>query len=159
VGKGFALLCIIAYIPTFCDRRERSINAKWDAFRLMRAWRDVAKYGELTLIRTKALDAAKQYVMGWHPHGIMILSRLAVYGGYFEGKRDRFYIRSSLPSVTLRRSLALLNIPPPLFEQSCFPGLTTGLLQRRLSFTSLAAGRSRSGSVASTLRHPSRTRS
>jgi hypothetical protein len=38
-------------------------------------------------IRTTPLDGRKQYIFGWHPHGIIILSRVSVYGGVF---RDLF---------------------------------------------------------------------
>lgn len=27
------------------------------------------------------LDPSRQYILGWHPHGILLLSRFAIYGG------------------------------------------------------------------------------
>lgn len=105
IGLALAVALFLAYIPTFCDRRERRLTGTWDSFRKGTFWRLVAKYAEMTLVRTHELDPSKQYVMGWvsqqvqgkspsqdfiaarlqHPHGILILSRIAMYGGYFEG--------------------------------------------------------------------------
>lgn len=35
-------------------------------------------------VRTTPLDPSRQHIFGWHPHGIIILSRVAVYGGAFK---------------------------------------------------------------------------
>ena len=43
-------------------------------------WRLSQRYMEMELVREKALDPSKQYVFGIWPHGILILSRVAVYG-------------------------------------------------------------------------------
>lgn len=34
--------------------------------------------------REVELDPKKQYVFGWHPHGILLLSRFAIYGGLWD---------------------------------------------------------------------------
>ena len=30
------------------------------------------------------LDPSRQYIFGWHPHGILLLSRFAIYGGLWQ---------------------------------------------------------------------------
>lgn len=44
----------------------------------------VQAYFPAKLIRTVPLSPGKSYVFGWHPHGILILSRIFVYGGVWE---------------------------------------------------------------------------
>lgn len=34
--------------------------------------------------REVELDPARQYIFGWHPHGILLLSRFAIYGGLWD---------------------------------------------------------------------------
>ena len=41
-------------------------------------------YFPLRAIRTTPLDASRQYIFGWHPHGILVLSRIFCYGGVWE---------------------------------------------------------------------------
>jgi hypothetical protein len=136
IGTGISIACILAYLPTMFDGRHRRINSTWDAFRLMGIWRQVARYGNLTLIRTRILDPTQKYVMGWHPHGILILSRLAVYGGYFEGKRHAISVLRTFPPL----SFVCLSSP-----QSCFLESITEHWVQPPCFTFPVAERSRCG--------------
>lgn len=38
----------------------------------------------IKVIREQELDPKKKYIFGFHPHGIIVLSRLATYGGNWE---------------------------------------------------------------------------
>lgn len=60
VGRALAVALFLAYLPTFLDRRERRLTSNWDAFRMAKFWRYPFRYAEMTLIRTLALDPAKQ---------------------------------------------------------------------------------------------------
>lgn len=40
--------------------------------------------GSIKVIREAELDGKKKYIFGFHPHGIIVLSRLATYGGHWE---------------------------------------------------------------------------
>lgn len=72
------------YARSFFDNSQFKLGRAWDWFRMHWFWKYGHEYLNLRMIRTAALDAGKQYIFGWHPHGILILSRLAVYGGVFE---------------------------------------------------------------------------
>ena len=96
------------YAPSFLDGSSYRLGRPWDAFRHWAGWRLGHEYVGLRVVRTARLDgggagggagggggasgggasgdaaAAPQYVFGWHPHGILILSRMAMYGGVFE---------------------------------------------------------------------------
>lgn len=77
--------CLAAYAPSYLDRSQfRGSGRPWHWLRRLPFWRLGHEYVGLRLIRTARLDPAKQYVMAWSPHGIIILSRLAMYGGKFE---------------------------------------------------------------------------
>lgn len=38
----------------------------------------------MKVIREQELDSKKKYIFGYHPHGIIVLSRLATYAGNWE---------------------------------------------------------------------------
>ena len=78
-------LAALLYLPSYCDGSERRPGGRpWPQFRLMAAFRLVHEYARLRLVRTVKLPPGRPYVFGWHPHGILILSRLATYGGAWE---------------------------------------------------------------------------
>lgn len=84
-AAGLALaLALAAYLPSYCDGSSLRLGRPWPAFRLMSGWRLIHEYANLRLVRTTELQPGRPYVFGWHPHGILILSRLATYGGAFE---------------------------------------------------------------------------
>lgn len=79
-------LPLLAYAPSFFDGSERTGHGRtWPAlWRANWLWGAGHRYVNLTMVRTAQLDAARQYIFGWSPHGIIILSRLAMYGTSFE---------------------------------------------------------------------------
>ena len=88
LGGGWVVGCCIAapfvlYIPSYLDGSHKRTGRPWDWLRLLPIWGLAHDYANIRLIRTAVLDPAKKYVMGWHPHGIIVLSRLAMYGGAF----------------------------------------------------------------------------
>jgi hypothetical protein len=38
----------------------------------------------MKIIREQELEPSKQCIFGFHPHGIIVLSRIAIFGGCFE---------------------------------------------------------------------------
>lgn len=84
IARVLAALAAIAYQPSFWDGSERKLGRPWDALRTHPIWTLSQAYFPVRLLRLKALDPARKYVFGWHPHGILILSRIHVYGGVWE---------------------------------------------------------------------------
>lgn len=83
----YAAVATIAalYARSYSDRSEfRGKGRAWHWLRMLHFWRVAHDYLRLKLVRTVALDSKRQYVFAWHPHGIIILSRIAMYGGRFE---------------------------------------------------------------------------
>ena len=83
VGVVLALELVL-YLPSFLDGSSYRLGRPWDAFRWWSGWRLGHEYVGLRVVRTAKLSPDRSYVFGWHPHGILILSRLAMYGGVFE---------------------------------------------------------------------------
>ena len=77
-------VAFLAYQPSFWDGSELKLGRPWDRLRQHPIWTLTQSYFPAKLIRTKKLDPSKKYVFGWHPHGILILSRIHVYGGVWE---------------------------------------------------------------------------
>ena len=84
IARVLAALAVIAYQPSFWDGSERKLGRPWDALRTHPVWTLPQAYFPVRLLRLKALDPARKYVFGWHPHGILVLSRIHVYGGVWE---------------------------------------------------------------------------
>uniref|UniRef100_K3X4M3 Acyltransferase n=1 Tax=Globisporangium ultimum (strain ATCC 200006 / CBS 805.95 / DAOM BR144) TaxID=431595 RepID=K3X4M3_GLOUD len=85
-GHGIFIVAMVAlYIPRFLDGSERTANGRpwkwlWDS----PLWRFCTHFLGIVIVREQELDASKRYIFGFHPHGILILSRLATYGGCWE---------------------------------------------------------------------------
>lgn len=73
------------YIPRFLDGSERTANGRpWKWLWESHLWRLCSESLGIRIVREQELDPAKQYIFGFHPHGILILSRIATYGGSWE---------------------------------------------------------------------------
>ena len=47
-------------------------------------WRLSLRYFSTRVVREAPLEAGKQYIFGYHPHGILVMSRIFFYGGAWE---------------------------------------------------------------------------
>ena len=72
------------YLPSYLDGSEWRTGRPWDALRLSRIWRLSLRYFSTRVTREARLDPAKQYVFAYHPHGILVMSRIFFYGGAWE---------------------------------------------------------------------------
>ena len=86
-AHGYSLVIVVilaVYIPSYFDGSECTGGRPWHGFRTHRIMHLSANYLSLEVIRQQELDPKKQYIFGYHPHGILILSRIASYGGIWE---------------------------------------------------------------------------
>lgn len=84
-AAGICALAIAGYLPSFFDKSELTAHGRaWDSFRRWSIWRYGHEFVGLRVIRTSILDPAKQFVFAFSPHGLIILSRLSMYGNLFE---------------------------------------------------------------------------
>jgi 1-acyl-sn-glycerol-3-phosphate acyltransferase len=82
-GHGIFIVAMVAlYIPRFLDGSERTANGRpWELLWSTHLWRLSTNFLGLTIVREQELDATKRYIFGFHPHGILVFSRLATFGG------------------------------------------------------------------------------
>uniref|UniRef100_K3X4P8 Acyltransferase n=1 Tax=Globisporangium ultimum (strain ATCC 200006 / CBS 805.95 / DAOM BR144) TaxID=431595 RepID=K3X4P8_GLOUD len=112
-GYGLAVVALIVmYLPSFLDKSEKTAKGRpWHAFRQSPWLLLGANYLGIRVIREQELNAKKQYIFGFHPHGIIILSRIATYAGTWEKVFPNIVTRalgaSSIFSVPLARELCL----------------------------------------------------
>ncbi|GAB9469411.1 Diacylglycerol o-acyltransferase [Globisporangium polare] len=112
-GYGLVVVAILAvYAPSFLSGVEKTAQGgAWDLVRLSRFWLLNANATAIKIYREKRLDATKRYIFGFHPHGIIILSRIATYGGTWEAVFPNLITRalgaSSIFGVPLARELCL----------------------------------------------------
>ncbi|CAK4677786.1 hypothetical protein AeMF1_001047 [Aphanomyces euteiches] len=107
---------LVLYLPVYFNKAHLKLTAgegsmSWDAFRTSSLWKMLCSYMGVELIREAELDSAKQYVFGYHPHGILILSRVSTYAGNFEklfpGIDSRTLAATPMFYVPMSRELSL----------------------------------------------------
>lgn len=80
-----ASLLIALYLPSYFRRDEYRTGRPWHWLRMHPLWGGMQRYLGIEAVRLSApLDPQKQYMFSCAPHGILILSRPATYGGLFE---------------------------------------------------------------------------
>ncbi|KAF0700338.1 Aste57867_9151 [Aphanomyces stellatus] len=84
-----SIAAVVLYVPVFFNKAHVKLTPaeggmQWDGFRTHALWTLLCSYMKLDILREAPLDPSKQYIFGCHPHGILILSRLATFGGNFE---------------------------------------------------------------------------
>jgi hypothetical protein len=86
IGYGYVPVALVAlYLPSFLSGAQKTARGNpWPAFRAGRIWGLSAKFLGIKVIREQALDSSKKYIFGFHPHGIIVLSRVSTYGGNWE---------------------------------------------------------------------------
>ncbi|DAZ93943.1 TPA: hypothetical protein N0F65_012889 [Lagenidium giganteum] len=112
-GYGFVVVTLVVlYMPSYWSGAHLTAQGRqWQWLRTLHLWRLAGNYLGLRVIRQQALDPTKQYIFGYHPHGIVILSRVATYGGLWEelfpGVSMRTLAASSLFYIPMARELSL----------------------------------------------------
>ncbi|TYZ66573.1 hypothetical protein PybrP1_010055, partial [[Pythium] brassicae (nom. inval.)] len=111
-GHGLIALALVAiYIPRLLDGSERTANGRpWPWLWLSPVWRFCSEFLGVTVTREQELDPAKRYIFGFHPHGILILSRIATYGGTWE---------AVFPGISVRLLGASAVFHVPLAREIC----------------------------------------
>lgn len=101
-GYGVVVVALLAlYAPSYLSGAEKTAQGKaWDFVRKARMWLLNANFVGIKILREQELDAAKRYIFGFHPHGIIILSRIATYGGTWE---------AVFPKITTRGTRTILS--------------------------------------------------
>ena len=72
------------YLRSYADGAQFREGRVWNWFRQNRLWYLSHQYTELEVVRTARLDPARRYIFAVYPHGILIISRIGLYGGTFE---------------------------------------------------------------------------
>lgn len=78
------VVAVALYATTFFDGSERRTGRPSRAVRLSTWWQNSWRYLDMKMVRTVPLEPNKQYIFGWSPHGILLLSRISYYAGIFE---------------------------------------------------------------------------
>ncbi|KAG6954945.1 hypothetical protein JG688_00012124 [Phytophthora aleatoria] len=86
IGYGYVPVALVAlYLPSFLSGAQKTAKGNpWPAFRSSRIWGLSAKFLGTKVVREQALDSSKKYIFGFHPHGIIVLSRVSTYAGNWE---------------------------------------------------------------------------
>lgn len=115
IKTGYTLVVValvVLYLPSFLDGSQKTANGRqWDFVRTLPIWHASARLLNLKVIREAPLDSAKKYIFGFHPHGIIVLSRISTYGGVWEQLFPKINYRalgaSTMFYVPLGRELCL----------------------------------------------------
>ncbi|CEG45545.1 diacylglycerol o [Plasmopara halstedii] len=113
IGYGYIPVALVAlYLPSFLSGAQKTATGNpWPSFRSHHIWGLSAKFLGTKVIREQALDPSKKYIFGYHPHGIIVLSRVSTYGGNWEkvfpGIPTRVLGASTMFYVPLGREMCL----------------------------------------------------
>ncbi|POM70527.1 Diacylglycerol O-acyltransferase [Phytophthora palmivora] len=107
-----SLAMVMLYLPSFFSGAHKTGNGNvWEGLRTSSLWGLLNQFLRVKIIREQELDSNKQYIFGFHPHGIIVLSRIAIFGGSFEdifpGITYRILGASAMFYVPLGRELCL----------------------------------------------------
>ncbi|KAL3656367.1 hypothetical protein V7S43_018741 [Phytophthora oleae] len=106
-----AIAMVVLYLPSFFSGAHKTGKGNvWEGLRTSKLWGLLNAFLRMKIIREQELDAKKQYIFGFHPHGIIVLSRIAIFGGSFE---DLF------PGITYRILGASPMFYIPLGRELC----------------------------------------
>ena len=68
-------IALLYVLWIFFDNNFNKVSStggrRYDAFRNLGVWRYFRDYFPITLVKTAELDPSKNYIMGYHPHGII----------------------------------------------------------------------------------------
>ncbi|POM69714.1 Diacylglycerol O-acyltransferase [Phytophthora palmivora] len=115
-GLDYISIAMVAlYLPSFFSGAQKTGKGNvWDSLRTSSIWGLMNKFLRIKIIREQELDPKKQYIFGFHPHGIIVLSRLAIFGRNFDdifpGIKNRRKITRSCVCLVLGAS-AMYYIP------------------------------------------------
>jgi len=80
-----SLLLLALYLPGFFNNDQYKANGRpWHSFRRHRVWHLIQSHLNVECVREQKLDPSAKYIFGVYPHGILIMSRPAIYGDVFE---------------------------------------------------------------------------
>ncbi|ETK93704.1 hypothetical protein, variant 3 [Phytophthora nicotianae CJ01A1] len=130
-----SIAMVVLYLPSFFSGAHKTGKGNvWEGLRTSRLWGLLNKFLRfddclpchqyiashffshfffirMKIIREQELDPNKRYIFGFHPHGIIVLSRIAIFGGSFEdvfpGITYRILGASPMFYIPLGRELCL----------------------------------------------------
>ncbi|KAF4137478.1 Diacylglycerol acyltransferase domain-containing protein [Phytophthora infestans] len=112
-GLDYVSIAMVAlYLPSFLSGAQKTGKGNvWEALRTSSVWGLMNKFLRIKIIREQELDPNKQFIFGFHPHGILVLSRLAIFGRNFDdvfpGIKNRLLGASAMYYVPLGRDICL----------------------------------------------------
>nr|ATB53146.1 diacylglycerol acyltransferase [Nannochloropsis oceanica strain IMET1] len=83
-GHRWPYFLAAIYAPSYFIPLQRLGGWPFKGFMRRPFWRCVQRTLALQVEREVELSPDEQYIFGWHPHGILLLSRFAIYGGLWE---------------------------------------------------------------------------
>ncbi|KAF9898601.1 diacylglycerol O-acyltransferase 1, partial [Lobosporangium transversale] len=116
----FFYLCTIKYLwPLIIiyllwilmfDRAPEEGGRCFDWARRLPIWRHYAEFFPMTLINESDLDPSKNYIFGYHPHGIISLGAIATFGSEALNFSKRF------PGINIRLLTLQTNFTFPIYR-------------------------------------------
>lgn len=79
-----AAVLLLLYLRSYFDRCEFKNGREWTWLRNLSVWKLAQRYQEVEVVREAELDPNHRYIFGVYPHGILILSRVCLYGNIFD---------------------------------------------------------------------------
>ncbi|OWY96883.1 hypothetical protein PHMEG_00032734 [Phytophthora megakarya] len=119
---SFAMITV--YLPSFFSGTQKTGKGnEWELLRTSSAWGLLNKFLRIKIIREQELEPSKRYIFGLHPHGILVLSRIALAGRNFIDVFPGIAIRDVSLTIVLLMVLLVLGASAmyyiPLGREMC----------------------------------------
>lgn len=111
---GLFRTLFLLYVGWFLgfDKKAGKTGVRYvESLRQRKFWKHLAGYFPISLTRTAKLDPEKNYIFGYHPHGIISVGALCNFGTYATGFDELF------PGIDLRLLTLSVNFKFPLYRE------------------------------------------
>jgi len=131
---GFAFLAVYVAWYTLVDDAAESGGRFYKVLRQRAFWRHFGSYFPMSLTRTAKLDPNRNYLFGYHPHGIISLGAICNFATEATGFSELF------PGIDLRVLTLTMNFRVPIFREYLL-GMGINDASRRSCERNLSRGR------------------
>lgn len=103
---------LVAYVAFIAyDRGHENGGRPREWFKRLAVWRGVAAYFPMQMVREAELDPSKQYMFGYHPHGVIANGAVVGFGTEALGFSELF------PGITVRPLTIVANFIVPFYRE------------------------------------------
>jgi len=104
-------LIILYLIYIYFDNTAEQGGKRWDWLCNLTLWKWAAEFFPVRLVREKELDPSKNFIFGYHPHGVLST------GAFFSFATEAAGLSEKFPGLNIRLLTLMLNFYLPFYRE------------------------------------------